>query len=302
MRVERIADEAWVFSSATYAQVNASLVVTRSGSILIDTLPFPTETREIQLFVRRRGLPAIQYVINTHSHADHSYGNHLFPTARVIASQEGRRWLEREGEASLRAAKEENALLSEVVLRLPDVTVDLGGGIHLGGKNLKLIATPGHSADMVSVLLEEDRILFAGDAVMPVPYIVGGDLEKCKESLRKIRQMYVENIVQGHGEVLLRGEIPEVIDAGIAYLDKLRDRVRQAIDMGMSPGDLRRIDIEECGLSRVPLGGLVQGLHQANVRFLYDEMTRGSSGGDGDQAEMAAREDEGQEKRSGDSG
>jgi hypothetical protein len=51
MPVERIADDVWVFKSPTYAQVTASLITTRAGSILIDTLPFPAETRDIQSFI-----------------------------------------------------------------------------------------------------------------------------------------------------------------------------------------------------------------------------------------------------------
>jgi cyclase len=298
MPVERIADDVWVFKSPTYAQVTASLITTRAGSILIDTLPFPSETRDIQLFLRRRGLAPIQYVINTHFHPDHSNGNYLFPEARLIASEECRLRLDKEGRGGIDQAREENAQLKDVQIRLPDVTVDIDGGLHLGGKNLRLFATPGHSADMLSVQLDEDKILFAGDAVMPVPYIVGGDLEASKASLQVIRGLNLENLVQGHGEVLLRGEIPELIDASIKYLDVLRARVQRALDMGMSRDDLRGIDIEECGISRVPLSGLVQRLHEANVGYLYDTLKRstGSTSAEPKPAEDGEADAEGNEE------
>jgi len=39
---------------------------------------------------------------------------------------------------------------------------------------------------------------------------------------------------------------------------------------------LRRIDIESCGKSRIPLNGLVQDLHEANLYTLYQQMANGN--------------------------
>ena len=43
----RVADDTWVFTSELYVEVNAGLVVTPEGGILIDTLPFPSETKQV---------------------------------------------------------------------------------------------------------------------------------------------------------------------------------------------------------------------------------------------------------------
>ena len=75
----RVADDTWVFTSELYVEVNAGLVVTSEGGILIDTLPFPSETRQIIDFAERLCPQGIKYVINTLSHADHVYGSCFFP-------------------------------------------------------------------------------------------------------------------------------------------------------------------------------------------------------------------------------
>ena len=49
----RVADDTWVFTSGLYAEVNAGLVVTSEGGVLIDTLPFPSETNQIIDFAKR---------------------------------------------------------------------------------------------------------------------------------------------------------------------------------------------------------------------------------------------------------
>ena len=90
------------------------------------------------------------------------------------------------------------------------------------------------------------------------------------QSLRAIKTKSLENLVQGHGEVLLRGEIEDTLDASISYLQKVDRLVRERIARGIPRTGILDITIEECGLSRIPLGGLVQKLHQANLLTLYD--------------------------------
>ena len=81
----RVADDTWVFTSRLFVEVNAGLVVTAEGGILIDTLPFPSETRQLIDFAQRVCPQGIRYVINTISHADHVYGSCFFPAAELIA-------------------------------------------------------------------------------------------------------------------------------------------------------------------------------------------------------------------------
>lgn len=269
---ERISEEIYVFTSDLYAQVTAGVIVTSEGAVVVDTLPFPQETKELLAFVQKRGLH-VPYVINTHSHADHANGSYLFKGADLVAHQHCREILRRHGEKVLEEAKAETPEVAEVQLRLPSITFDQGVTLRLGGRTIQLIPLPGHTSDSIGVYVEEDKILFAGDAVMPVPYIVGGDRAALIDSLRAIDQLSLENIVQGHGEVILRGEVGETIETSIFYLETIYKKVKEAVEAGASPETIAEIDIEECGKSRIPLNGLVQQLHEANLLYLYDLMT-----------------------------
>jgi hypothetical protein len=78
--------------------------------------------------------------------------------------------------------------------------------------------------------------------------------------------------VQGHGEVILRGEVEVVVEASLKYLDTIEKKVAKAVKSGKGKKWLQKIDIESCGLSRIPLNGLVQQIHMANLMALYDRM------------------------------
>ena len=272
---ERVADDIYVFTSDLYIKVMAGVIFTSQGAVVIDTLLFPQETSELVDLVRRKAKNEVCYVINTHSHSDHLYGTYLFGGAEVIGHELCRQALQKHGEKDLDEAKDRIPDLSEVQLRLPSVTFNEELTLRLGNKTLRLMHTPGTTPDSIAVYVREDKVLFAGDTVMPVPYIVDGDRLELMESLRAVSKLSLDNIVQGHGGVLLRGEIRATLKSSIAYLDTIYEKVQEKIEAGAPRDELRRISIESCGKSRIPLDGLVQDLHQANLELLYDQLISG---------------------------
>lgn len=125
----------------------------------------------------------IDHVLNTHFHYDHSYNNYLFSHANVftIASN----WLSKRVEAADKL---------EEVLQLDA---------------MRIIGTPGHVADHMSVLLQENgtNIVFAGDAI-DEDTLRSGDIPDFFYN----KALYVESaitvltladiLVPGHGPVL----------------------------------------------------------------------------------------------------
>lgn len=273
MQRERVAEDIYVFTSELYARVTAGVVVTQAGAILIDTLPFPQETLEIKDFLYNRLKVPVRYVINTHYHADHSYGTSLFPDAVVVGHSLCRQFLDTIGRSGLEAAQAQAPELTDLHVVLPSIIFEQGClNLHLGKKTVKLIHSPGHSMDSVIVLIPDDRVLFAADTMMPVPTLIDGDLDSLVRSLRAIGDLSVDNVVQGHGEVILRGEIRNIIENDISYLKTIQERVSEIIERGGEVGSLDTITIESCGKSRIPLNGLVTDLHKANLRKLYHDM------------------------------
>ncbi len=264
---ERVAEDIYVFTSEKYLQVTACAIITPKGAVVVDTLPFPQETREMKRFIEKRA--PIHYVILTHHQPDHVYGAYLLG-GQVIAHERCRRILQRDGERILKADIVQHPDLAEVQIRLPEVIFDRGEiTLHIDKKTLTLLHTPGHTTDSISVYAREDKVLIAGDLVMPVPYIVGGDINEMRQSLALINGLSLENIVQGHGEVLLRGEIARTIETSLKYLDAVESKVMARIKKGAPPQALRRIHIESCHKSRIPLNGMTEQLHQANMQYLY---------------------------------
>lgn len=269
----RVADDTWVFTSALYAEVNAGLVVSQEGGILIDTLPFPSETEQIIDFASQMCPKGIRYVINTISHADHVYGSSMFPDAELVAHETCRELLARYGRKALEEAREHTPELLRVEIRLPKIVFNEGAVVRLGEKTVHVMHAPGPGPDVCVVHVREEKVLFASDLMMPVPLIATpfADIEKFKRSLLNLHDFNLESIVQGHGDLLLRGEVSSSIDESIEYLDDIQVLVDRLIEEGATKADLLEQDVEQFGRSRIPLGGLVQNFHQANLLFLWEK-------------------------------
>lgn len=276
MLQERVATDIFLFTSDLYAQVTAGVVLTPEGAVLIDTLPFPIETEEILRFLSGRNVGKVRYLIFTHYHADHIYGAYLFPDVPILAHARCREHLLARGEEGLAAARAEvPELLESVVLRLPDITLDEGELLlKVGGKTLRIFWAPGHSDDGIAVFVEEDQVLFAGDAMTPVPTVIDGDPVALRATLQRFRELEPDTIVRGHGEVVLRGEVQESLRTAIRYLDLIQEIVAEAAATSdpRRREALLRTDIEKCGISRVALGGESARLHAANLRSLYTRL------------------------------
>lgn len=275
MHRERVSENVFWFQSEVYAQVTAGVVAGPQWAVVIDTLALPDETLTIREFIEHELNVPVRYVINTHYHADHAWGNCFFPGATVIAHANCRELLEERGAPSLEAAKRQNPALRQVKIIPPQMTFVNGDmTLRVGKKNLIISPSFGHSNDGISVLVEEDRILFAGDSFMPVPHIVDGDADDNIVTIKQIAKMGLENIVQGHGDIILRGEIDAAVKENLNYLNAIKKSVKAIARKKDANELLEEITIEDCGKSRVYLGGLAEGLHQSNLRALLYQMSQ----------------------------
>lgn len=270
MQRERITDDVYVFTSDDYAQVTAGLVITADGAILIDTLAYPYEAEQIKRFTEQRLGTPIRYVVNTHFHADHTIGTYLFPDAQVIGHRMCRELLEQRGQASLEAAQAASQEFQNAAIVVPDIVFDRRFSLFLGQKSLEFWASPGHSLDSIACYVKEDHVLFGGDTLMPIPYFVDGDYDSFANSLKLLDETTCDCAVQGHGEVILKGEIADKIQNDLDYLVKLGDLVDSALESPEPETALAAIDIEQCGKSRILLNGMVEQLHQQNVQWLAE--------------------------------
>ena len=178
-----------------------------------------------------------------------------------------------QGIEELESTKKQNPAFQNSKIILPHLTFSYGElTLKVGKKNLIIFLTPGHTEDGISVFVEEDRVLFAGDAFLPVPQLTDGRYKDTLAFMKKIGSMGLENIIQGHGDIILRGEIDAAVKENTNYLNNIKKAVKSGGKRKNIEEYLEEITIESCGKSRVYLGGLAETLHRRNLRALHRQM------------------------------
>lgn len=82
---------------------------------------------------------------------------------------------------------------------IADEEIPDGATFPVGSDTLRAIHTPGHCFDHHSYFLEQARVLFAGDLVAGTGTVVIGDLLDYLNSLKRLQQMEIREIIPSHG-------------------------------------------------------------------------------------------------------
>ncbi len=136
-------------------QATGYLIVGQNRAAVIDTMNGEGDLLAVVRSIT--SLPA--FVINTHGHGDHIFGNVYFDKAYMHPSDFplADMFLSFDGAAEF--FKEKKRTMP------PFLPVRGGDTFDLGGATLEIIEIPGHTPGGILVLLKEDRLLFTGDSI-----------------------------------------------------------------------------------------------------------------------------------------
>lgn len=217
--------------------VDAFIVITERYVVLVDTLLNPA-TAAALLDIARPHLVngRTLLVVNTHADWDHAWGNQVFAgpgalhPAPIIASRRcaARFYAGDEQQTLAHMQAEQPGRFDGVRLQAPTVLFEERLAIAGGDLTLELFATPGHTADHISIYIPEIRTLLAGDAAeLPFPLVyAAADLPLIRNSLVWMQALRPEVALYCHAPVTAGAG---VLHANSAYFDELEQRCQVAL-------------------------------------------------------------------------
>jgi len=219
----------------------------------------------------------IEYLIVLHSHADHIMTfpplQETFPWMQVVASTKSKKSLNDErlvgkfkesdlwiAQSLFEAGQGDGMVHQSSSHRFPmNLSIEEGDQVDLGkGIRLKVLETPGHSPDAISLHFEDEGILFVSDTVglyyLP-DYIKPNyfySLAIHEASLQRIQNIQAEVLCKGHQGVI-RGikEVQDYIQIAFNGIENFKNYVREALDAGRDENDLSKefTDAHQSGVS-----------------------------------------------------
>jgi len=215
---------------------NLGIIIGEDAVALVDTGGSVAVGQRLLMAVRSITAKPVRYVINTHEHPDHVFGNAAMPAGVTFVGHRNLpAELAKRGAYYLRSYRDQLGQDAIAAVRIipPTLLVDGEMTLDLGGRRLRLTAwSPAAHTDCdLTVLDEATGVLFAGDLVFlqHVP-VVDGSLTGWLAVIPRLAQLPASIVVPGHGRTT--APWPQALEDERRYLTVLAQDTRRLIAAG----------------------------------------------------------------------
>ena len=215
---------------------NSGFVVTKEGVVVFDALGTPSLAHKLIGKIQEVTKQPIKKLIVSHYHADHIYGIQVFEELGVeIIAPLGVQEYIRSDAAKSRLEERQFSLepwVNESThLVLPDTTVSDSTSFTMGDLTFIInFLGKAHSAGDLTMLVEQDKVLFSGDIIFEgrLPFVGSSDSKNWLETLTKLETNGLNVLIPGHGPASKNPK--KTITLTKKYLAALRHAMGAAVD------------------------------------------------------------------------
>ena len=216
---------------------NLGVIIGDDAVAVVDTGGSVAVGESLLAAVRRLTTRPVRYVINTHEHPDHIFGNAAFGRDVTFVGHHNLPEEERKrGAYYLHSFRD--ALWPDAIARVriipPSLLVQDEMTLDLGHRKLRLTAwaPAAHTDCDLTVLDEASGVLFAGDLVfLRHTPVIDGSLKGWLSLLPRLAELPARIVVPGHGPE--PAPWPAALDDERRYLTTLANDTRRMIAAGM---------------------------------------------------------------------
>lgn len=242
--------------------------------VMVYDANFPKEAGDVIEAIRKTTDKPIRYVLDSHHHGDHAYGNAVFAKAgaTIVASANTARLLRINGPQEFADAgkgKTGRKDIADSFLKVPDLIFDQKLVFSDAKQHVELLFLGhAHTAGDAFLYLPKHKILCTGDACTngPFNYMGHSDSASWIGVLDQAQQLDVSLVCPGHGPLATK----EVLAKQKRYFVELRQQVKKGIDTNKEFADiLKNIDMPW----HKEWTGIEANTRSAETRHVYDEIT-----------------------------
>jgi cyclase len=227
---------------------NAGAIIGRDGIVVIDTLISSKEAKRLIRDIRAISDKPIQYVVNTHHHLDHTFGNAEFQKlgAVIISHANDKTNAMTHSESNLKNFQAYGLTgqdMEGTTVVYPTLTFNDMMEIDLGNQRVQLFyPKSSHTDGSILVYIPDKKILFAGDILFTNyhPFIADGNVKSWVRVLDSIFAMDVEYIIPGHGPMSTKKDVQDMKKYLIAFDRKAKQLVTKSKNLEAIVAEMKK--------------------------------------------------------------
>lgn len=258
---------------------NAGFIDLGEEVLVVDTFLSPRVAEDLKRAIDFTVGKPVKYVVNTHYHGDHTNGNQVFQDAIIISTKRTRELMlennqvgdvqevkqqyldyihktEEEAESETDEHFKQSILddlndkkvfaedLSIYRFIQPSVTFEERMDIHGTKRSIEILTYGGgHTESDAFVYLKDENLAFMADLVLvnTTPFMGTGNPEDWKSILDKAKQLNLDTIIPGHGQV----GSEEHIDLTKQFIVYVLDTIQIAKEKGLSAEEAMNTELPE---------------------------------------------------------
>lgn len=226
---------------------NIGIIVGTRATLVVDAGMGPRNGETVLRELAKVSKNTELYFTTTHFHPEHMTGGQAFPANTIVIRPEVQQEeVDRKQPEFIRnfskRTPEMKALLQDVKPRAPDIVFDREAKLDLGGVTVRLLwLGPAHTRGDNFIFIEEDGVLFTGDAVINRFFPIFPDADASGKNwlsiLDQLDELHPRTIVPGHGEV---GDA-SLIGIERTYLKAVQSRTAELKAQGKSADETAKM-------------------------------------------------------------
>lgn len=250
---------------------NIGFIIGDDCVAVIDSGGSPQQGIALRKAIKQATTKPVCYVINTHVHPDHIYGNSAFKDKdiRFVGHHKLARAMATRGPHYLSKADELlDIRVTPSNIIPPDLQVKDSMTLNLGNRELVLTAHPtAHTDNDLSVYDKNTDTLWLADLLFleHIP-VIDGSIKGWLKELDRLEKNHYKLVIPGHGQLVRNW--PESLQPQKAYLAQLVSEIRAMIKQGKT----LEYAVDHVGLSAKQHWQLFEQFHRKNITIAYAEL------------------------------
>ncbi len=250
---------------------NIGFIVGDRCVAVVDSGGSPQQGIALRIAIKQTTSKPVCYVINTHVHPDHIYGNSAFKAAGVkfVGHHKLARAMATRAPHYLSKADEWlDIRVNNDNIIPPDIQVKDTMVLNLGNRELLLTAHPtAHTDNDLSVYDKTSDTFWLADLVFleHIP-VIDGSIKGWLSELARLENNHYKRVIPGHGPII--GDWPNSMQPQKAYLTQLFDEIKSILKQGKT----LEYAVEHVGLSAKADWRLFDEFHRKNITIAFAEL------------------------------